>query len=329
MQKAQYAILRFKKYKGPEIGAIEAHNERAKEHYASNPDVDTSRSDLNFHLIQPQRKYRAECEKQIAEAGCRTRSDSVRMVEALITASPEFFKEKNRSEVEQFFREALNFIQQNQAKETIISAVVHMDEKTPHMHLCFVPLTADKRLCAKEILGNKKKLIEWQDKFWTHMMKKFPSLERGESASETGRDHIPPRIFKQMTRLTRQAEKIDELLSDVKFTNYKERIKQIGIILDKYIPAIAEMDTIMKKYKKRFESAESEIQSLKSENEALSGKLAEKHRQSVFKTLQDAQLQRDYAEAKAVLERIPPEIIRAYVQRPIKTKEVDHHSTLE
>ena len=64
--KAQYAILRFAKYKGPEIGHIESHNERTKEKYASNPDVDMSRSHLNFHLVTPQRKYRAEAEKQIA-----------------------------------------------------------------------------------------------------------------------------------------------------------------------------------------------------------------------------------------------------------------------
>ena len=37
MPKAQYGILRFHKYKGPEIGQIEAHNERTKESYASNP----------------------------------------------------------------------------------------------------------------------------------------------------------------------------------------------------------------------------------------------------------------------------------------------------
>ena len=65
--KAQYAILRFAKYKGPEIGHIESHNERTKEKYASNPDVDMSRSHLNFHLVTPQRKYRAEVEKQIAK----------------------------------------------------------------------------------------------------------------------------------------------------------------------------------------------------------------------------------------------------------------------
>lgn len=71
-----------------------------------------------------------------------------------------------------------------------------------------VPLTADGRLCAKEIVGNKKKLTQWQDRFWEHMVKKYPDLERGESASETGRDHIPPRVFKEMTRLTKQKAKL-------------------------------------------------------------------------------------------------------------------------
>ena len=204
--KAQYAILRFAKFKGPEIGHIESHNERTKEKYASNPDVDMSRSHLNFHLVTPLRKYRAEAEKQIAEAGCRTRSDSVRVVEALVTASPESFKGKKKAEIKAYFQEALDFIREHQDQKTIISAVVHMDEKTPHMHLSFVPLTADGRLSAKEIVGNKKKLTQWQDRFWEHMVKKYPDLERGESASETGRDHIPPRVFKEMTRLKKLAD---------------------------------------------------------------------------------------------------------------------------
>ena len=139
MEKAQYAIMRFAKYKGPEIGNIEAHNERTKEKYASNPDVDTSRSKYNFHLVKPLGKYRTESERQIAAAGCRTRKDSIRMIETLLTASPEFFKGKKRAEIRVFFEEALHFLEQHQSKETIISAVVHMDEKTPHMHLCFCP----------------------------------------------------------------------------------------------------------------------------------------------------------------------------------------------
>ena len=165
MEKAQYAIMRFAKYKGPEIGNIEAHNERTKEKYASNLDVDISRSKYNFHLVKPPGKYRTESERQIAAAGCRTRKDSIRMIETLFTASPEFFKGKKRAEIREFFEKALHFLEQHQSKETIISAVVHMDEKTPHMHLCFVPLTEDGRLSAKDIMGNKKKLTWWQDEF--------------------------------------------------------------------------------------------------------------------------------------------------------------------
>ena len=327
--KAQYAILRFAKYKGPEIGHIESHNERTKEKYASNPDVDTSRSHLNFHLVTPQRKYRAEAEKQIAEAGCRTRSDSVRVVEALVTASPEFFKGKKKAEVRAYFTEALAFIEKYQAKGTIISAVVHMDEKTPHMHLCFVPLTADGRLCAKEIVGNKKKLTQWQDRFWEHMVKKYPDLERGESASETGRDHIPARVFKQMARLTKQAERLDALLSDVKFSNYKERTSQVMAFLDKYIPDVAAMEAQMKKYQKCFATVEAEKAVLKAENESLTDKLEKSQQQSTIKKLQDAKLRSDYEAAQAVLERIPPDIIKAYTQRGNRERKVDQYSALE
>lgn len=103
MSKPQFAILRFAKYKGPEISNIEAHNERTKEEYASNPDIDKSRSHLNFHLLEPDRKYRAEAERQIKDAGCRTRSDSVRLVEALVTATPEFFKGKKKDEIKAYF----------------------------------------------------------------------------------------------------------------------------------------------------------------------------------------------------------------------------------
>lgn len=151
------------------------------------------------------------------------------------------------------------------------------------MHLCFVPLTEDKRLCAKEILRNKKKLTQWQDKYWEHMVKKYPDLERGESASETGRDHIPTRVFKQMTRLTKQKEKLDAMLSDVKFTNYKDRTAQVMDFLDKYIPDVAAMETLMKKYQKCFTTAESEKKALKKKNDDLTAALEKSQQQSTQK----------------------------------------------
>ena len=324
MAKPQYAILRFAKYKGPEIGRIESHNERTKEKYASNPDVDTSLSHLNFHLVTPERSYRAEAERQIAAAKCRTRSDSVRVVEALVTASPEFFKGKKKTEIKAFFEHALEFMKQNQDSATYISAVVHMDEKTPHMHLSFVPLTADHRLSAKEILGNKKKLSQWQDRFWEHMVGKYPNLERGESASKTGRDHIPPRMFKEMTRLTKQKERLEALLSDVKFTNYKERTAQIVKFLDKYIPDVERMDTEMRKYKGAFDTADATMTKLRQKNTELAAELKERRTESTLKALRDAKLQSDYADALAVLERIPPEVLKQYRSRTINQKEATY-----
>lgn len=302
--KAQYAILRFAKYKGPEIAHIESHNERTKEKYASNPDIDTTRSQYNFHLVTPERKYRAESEKQIAEAGCRTRSDSVRVVEALVTASPEFFKGKKRSEVKAYFTEALDFIQKHQSKDTIISAVVHMDEKTPHMHLCFVPLTEDKRLSAKEIVGNKKKLTWWQDEFWKHMVKKYPDLERGESASETGRTHIPPRLFKEAVHLNRIKEQVMAILNDSNPFNKKAKAEELEALLDKYIPGVEVMRTKLKKYDKTYKE-------LTEENAELEKKLSSASKESVRKRLEISQKLDELDELRNTVEVLPPEILQA------------------
>ena len=306
--KAQYAILRFAKYKGPELGHIESHNERTKEKYASNPDVDTARSHLNFHLVTPQRKYRAEAEKQIAEAGCRTRSDSVRVVEALVTASPEFFKGKKKGEIKAYFQEALDFIREHQDPKTIISAVVHMDEKTPHMHLCFVPLTADKRLSAKEIVGNKKKLTQWQDRFWEHMVKKYPDLERGESASETGRDHIPPRLFKEAVHLNRMKEQILKLMTDTNLLNKKSKMEELEALLDKYVPATEALRTKLRKYDKAYKALSDENSALEAELQTAKDASKEK----IADRLKYEKTEQELCELHALIDNIPPEIVAAY-----------------
>ena len=313
--KAQYGILRFKKYKGPAIRPIEAHNERTKEQYASNPDIDTSRSRYNLHLVQPQGRYREEADRMIAAAHCRVRKDSVRVVEALVTASPEFFKGKSRSEVKVYFEYALEFLKGKQSPDTFLSAVVHMDEKTPHLHLCFVPLTADGRLSAKEIIGNRKNLVKWQDKFWQHMVKQYPELERGESASQTGREHIPPRIFKEMTQLTKQKEQLDALLVGITPFNGKSRAAEISKLLDRYIPNVARMKDQLRKYNVAFTKTTAENKKLKEKNKTLSASLDKAKEGSVLKRLEDAKLRQDYEAALKTLDSIPPEVIRFYENR--------------
>ncbi len=167
---AQHAILRFEKHKGNPARPLEAHHERQKEQYASNPDIDTSRSKYNFHIVKPESRYYHFIQNRIEQAGCRTRKDSTRFVDTLITASPEFFKKKPPKEIQEFFQRAADFLIRRVGKENIVSAVVHMDEKTPHLHLVFVPLTEDNRLCAKEIIGNRANLSKWQDDFHAYMV---------------------------------------------------------------------------------------------------------------------------------------------------------------
>lgn len=302
MEKAQYAILRFAKYKGPEISPIEAHNERTKDKYASNPDIDLNRSRYNFHLIRPAGKYRVEAERQIAEAGCRTRKDSVRVVEALITASPEFFKGKKPAEVKKFFEDALHFIEKHQARETILSTVVHMDEKTPHMHLSFVPLTPDKRLSAKEIVGNKKKLTWWQDQFWKYMVKRYPDLERGESASLTGRDHIPPRVFKETAQLSREFEAIQQTMAQITPFNSKAKSAEVKKMLERFAPKYESYLTLWRKYDAAF-------QKLKAENARLAREARDNKDDSIRRRLEINVQLAAYENLRRNVERYAPELL--------------------
>ena len=212
---AQHAILRFEKHKGHPAGPLEAHHERKKEQYASNPDIDTSRSKYNFHIVKPDGRYYHFIQSRIEQARCRTRKDSTRFVDTLITASPEFFKGKSPKEIAAYFQRAADFLIDRVGRENIVSAMVHMDEKTPHLHLVFVPLTKDNRLCAKEIIGNRANLTKWQDDFHACMVEQYPDLERGESASKTGRKHIPTRLFKQAVNLSKQARAIEAVLSGI------------------------------------------------------------------------------------------------------------------
>lgn len=127
-----------------------------------------------------------------------------------------------------------------------------------------------------------------------------------------------------MTRLTKQMEKLDAMLSDVKLTNYKERATQIADFLEKYIPDVAAMETQMKKYEKCFTTAESEKKALKKKNAELSEALKKSQQEGTLKKIQEARLQSDYKQARAILDHIPPEIIWAYTQRSSMKKEVSN-----
>ena len=210
-----YAIMRFKKTGTGGIAPAQKHNEREKTKYKSNPGIDAKRIKDDYHIIKPSKPYRAVIKDKLSSANCRIRKDSILMVETILTASPEFMNDLPAEEQKKFFQLATQFFEREIGKENIISAIVHMDEKTPHMHLCFVPLTADGHLSAKKIIGDRQKLCRWQDLYHNFMAKEFPDLERGRAARETGRQHIPTWMLKRTTELERDGQEIADLCASM------------------------------------------------------------------------------------------------------------------
>lgn len=175
---ANYAIMRIEKRKLGSVGRIGNHHERLKAEYKSNPDIDPSRTYQNYHIVEPPSKYRKAVLARIEAVGAKRRKDSVVMQDCFVGGTPDWLKGKTVEEQREYFDYAYRFFEDSFGKENIISAVVHLDEATPHMHLCFVPITKKGRLSSKEIIGGPKGLVNWQDKFYAYMHEKYPDITR-------------------------------------------------------------------------------------------------------------------------------------------------------
>ena len=323
MREGPYGIFRLIKHKAPVISKMEAHHERLKKNYASNPNIDPERTPQNFHLVQPSGRYRAIANGQIQEAGCRTRKDRVLLMEALVTASPEYMAGKSERELRRYFERAVEFMKTKQDSSTFVSAVVHMDEANPHMHLLFVPLTQDKRLSAKEIAGDRKKMVRWQDEFWSYMVKEYPALQRGESALSTGRTHIPTQLFKQAAHLTKQKERLQQLLGEITPLNAKAKSREIATLLNTYIPGVENLMTKLKKSSKAGKELRAEIAELKKEvNSSKASTLRQLELEKKVQELDD--LQQTVKSLRKTVDAIPEEILAEY--RQINSTEKGGHS---
>ena len=98
---------------------------------------------------------------------------------------------------------------------------------------------------------------------------------------------------------------------------------QVMDFLDKYIPDVAAMETQMKKYEKFFKTADGKQKALEKENAELTEALEKSEQQSTLKKLQEARLLNDYERIKGVLDRIPPEIIKAYTHRSTQKHDIN------
>lgn len=168
-----FCIMRTEKRKKSDLSGIQKENTRTATEY--NNKVAPGMDIFNVTLKESS-NWLQDINKEIKAAGARTRSNSVLALDTLYTASSEFFQGKTNEENDTFFRDCLKFHERHFGH--IISAVIHYDETTPHLHVISVPLTKDGRLSARDVIGNKAKMSKTQDQFFEQVGRGY-GLERG------------------------------------------------------------------------------------------------------------------------------------------------------
>lgn len=175
------AIIRAAKQKGGSVAASGKHNDRTRE----TPNADKEKEKDNQVLIGDERNVREIVTEIIDEHGGRPRSDSVEAVELVMTASREFFTDGQEEiipqKVDAFVERGLVFLNDKSNLGICAKAVLHVDERTPHIQAHMVPIDPNGKLNCKYFLGGRAKMVALQDKYYEVM--KPLGLERGERGS--------------------------------------------------------------------------------------------------------------------------------------------------
>lgn len=256
---AHFAILRIEKRKLGSVTHINNHHERLKEKYKSNEDIDPERTHLNYHLVEPRGKYRQKALERIDEVGAKRRKDSIIMQDVLITASPEWIDAKSYEEQVEYFNHAFDFISERYGRDNILSAVVHMDEAHPHMHLAFVPITPEGKLSSKTMIGGPRGLEKLQDDFHDHMVKKYPDLTRGISKRITKRRHVSPQMYKQTATLYEHYDQILGAINSIGMVGNAKAKENAIELLGRYAPELANVKSNLESTQKYIKALESRL----------------------------------------------------------------------
>ena len=173
----------MEKYKRADVVGIERENER-DENYKStrNPQIDKSKTCLNYHTMPYEKKYLSFIDERIKQLSLRRKikDDAVLITSFILGSDKEFFDRITAEQQKQFFADCTDFFSERYGNENVVSAVVHLDESTPHLHLNLMPVT-DGRLCAKKLF-DRTALRDLQTDFYETVGKKY-GLERGKEGS--------------------------------------------------------------------------------------------------------------------------------------------------
>ena len=217
-----YAIIRNTKYKRENLKGIYRHNERKNKNY-SNDNIDKERSYLNYSIKSPKYRYDKEFDRLKEKYNLKGQIKTVSNIacEYIITSDKQFFEEIGEEETKRYFQIAYKFVSEykNLGEQYIMSAKVHMDEETLHMHLIFLPVvhTTDKKgndidkLACSEFWKEKDSYRRLQDAFYQYMTSHNFELERGVPKEETGRVHIDIKEYKEITNFDKTKEKLQNM----------------------------------------------------------------------------------------------------------------------
>lgn len=218
-----YAIIRNEKLTRAQAMGAYKHNERKTKNH-SNKNIDSSKTELNYYLKKNELSYIKEFDKikEKYDLKGQIRSNSNIMCEMVFTSDQKFFDKIGYEESKRYFEESYKFIceYKNLGEQNIISAVVHMDEDTPHMHLLFIPVihTTDKqgnkinKVCCRDFWRGKNSYRDLQNSYFKHISEKGFKLERGELVEVTNREHYSVQEYKKITNF----ENTKELLKSIK-----------------------------------------------------------------------------------------------------------------
>ena len=218
-----YAIIRNTKYKRENLKGIFRHNERRNKNY-SNDNIDKEKSYLNYSIKSPQYSYEKEFDRIKEKYNLKGQIKKVSNIacEYIITSDHDFFERIGEEETKRFFETAYKFVAEYKdlGEQYIISAKVHRDEQTPHMHLIFLPVvhTTDKKgnsidkLACSEFWKAKDSYRQLQDAFYKYMVENGFDLQRGVPKEETNRQHYSVEEYKKITNF----KQTKEILKDMK-----------------------------------------------------------------------------------------------------------------
>src|SRR5699024_92262 len=150
------------------------------------------------------------------------RSNSIIMCQMIFTSDQTFFDKIGEKETKRYFDECYRFIcdYKNLGEKNIISAVVHLDEGAPHLHLMFVPVVHIKdkdgnnidKICSKDFWKGRDSYRKLQDAYFKHVQSKGFDLERGMFVEDTNRKHYTVEEYKKITNY----ENTKKILNEIK-----------------------------------------------------------------------------------------------------------------